>query len=119
MTPKTVNLKQVKYHWEIYLFLLPAMFLIAVFQYYPAASGVFHSFFRWNGADVSEYVGWDNYLDLIGNTAFWESFKVAFVLGAFNVVKMIPALIVAVCIHRCRSDRMRFFYRIQWVQARV
>ena len=115
MTPKTIHWKNIKHHWEIYLFIIPTLILIGLFQYYPAASGVFHSFYRWNGVDISEYIGWDNYKNLLIKGDFWDSFKVAFILGAWNIVKMIPALLVAVCIHRVASDRMQFFYRILFV----
>jgi len=107
--------KLIRNNWEIYLFIFPTVLLVSIFQYYPAASGIFHSFFRWNGADISEPVGFGNYIDLVKNSAFWNSFRVAFIIGIWNVVKMIPALAVAVAIHRCRSPRMRFFYRIMFV----
>jgi len=115
MAGKKVPWSFVRYHWEIYLFVLPTVILMAMFQYYPALSGVFHSFYRWNGSDISEYVGWRNYVKLLSNTDFWRSFDLAFTLGVFNVVKMIPALLVAVCIHRCRSEKMQFLYRILFV----
>jgi ABC-type glycerol-3-phosphate transport system permease component len=115
MTAKTVRWKNVRHHWEIYLFVIPTIILIGLFQYYPAASGVFHSLFRWNGADISEYLGLDNYKDLLANGDFWNSFKVAVILGAWNIVKMIPALAVAVCIHRVASARMQFVYRVLFV----
>jgi len=115
MTPKKITWSQVRHHWEVYLFIVPTLLLIGLFQYYPAASGVFHSFFRWNGADISEWVGLENYTDLLKSSEFWNSFKIAFILGAWNIVKMIPALLVAVCIHRCRSMRMQFFYRTMFV----
>lgn len=119
MTPKPISWKNAKHHKEIYLFLIPTLVLIALFQYYPAASGVFHSFFRWNGADISEYVGFGNYKDLLSNKAFWQSFKVALLIGVWNIVKMIPALLVAVCIHRCSSTKMQFVYRILFVVPMV
>jgi ABC-type glycerol-3-phosphate transport system permease component len=115
MTPKVVRWKNIKHHWEIYLFVFPTLILIGLFQYYPAASGMFHSFYRWNGVDISEYIGFDNYSNLLIKGEFWDSFKVAFILGAWNIVKMIPALLVAVCIHRVASDRMQFIYRILFV----
>lgn len=115
MTPKPVRPNQIRHHWEIYLFILPVVILVALFQYYPASSGIFHSFFRWNGADISEFVGFRNYVDLTRNTEFWNSFKLAFTLGGWNVIKMIPALLVAVAIHRCRSSRMQFIYRTLFV----
>jgi ABC-type glycerol-3-phosphate transport system permease component len=119
MTPRKIRWEQVRHHWEVYLFLVPTLVLVALFQYYPAASGVFHSFFRWNGADVSEPVGFGNYLDLVRQSAFWDSFRLAFILGAWNVVKMIPALLVAVCIHRCRSTNVQFLYRALFVVPMV
>jgi len=119
MSAKTVHWKQLRHHWEIYLFVLPAMILIATFQYYPAASGIFHSFYRWNGADVAEFVGLRNYLDLFASSAFWDSFRVAFILGIWNVVKMAPAVVVAVLIHRCRSDKMQYLYRLLFVVPMV
>ncbi|HPF99165.1 MAG TPA: ABC transporter permease subunit [Kiritimatiellia bacterium] len=115
MTPKLIRWNQLKHHWEIYFFIIPTVFLVALFQYYPASLGIIKSFFRWNGADISEFVGFGNYTDLLKNTEFWNSFKLAFILGGWNVVKMIPALFVAVAIHRCKSDRMQFLYRTLFV----
>ena len=75
--------------------------------------------FRWNGSDISEFVGFENYVDLVKNVEFWNSFKLAFILGFWNVIKMIPALLVAVCIHRCTSDKMQFLYRTLFVVPMV
>lgn len=119
MTPKKIRWDQIKHHWEIYFFIIPTLILIALFQYYPAASGIFHSFYRWNGSDISEPVGFLNYLDLLKNPEFWNSFRLAFILGAWNVAKMIPALFVAVAIHRCKSERMNFIYRTLFVVPMV
>lgn len=119
MTEKRIPWRHVRYHWEIYLFVVPVVCLLALFHYYPTASSVYHSFFRWNGADISEFVGFKNYRDLFASANFWQSFRVAFLLGGWNVVKMAPALIVAVWIHRCRSERMQFLYRLLFVVPMV
>ena len=115
MSAKKIRWKHVRYHWEIYLFIVPALVLILLFQYYPAASGIFHSFYRWNGADISEFVGLRNYIELLKSPDFWQSFRAAFLLGLWNVVKMIPAIAVAVWIHRCSSERMQDLYRLLFV----
>jgi len=78
-------------------------------------SGIFHSFYRWNGADIAEARGFQNYIDLCSSSGFWRSFRNAFILGMWNVVKMLPPLFVAVAIHRCKSARLQFFYRILFV----
>ncbi|HAL92269.1 MAG TPA: hypothetical protein DCM68_04505 [Verrucomicrobia bacterium] len=115
MQPKEVQPNQLRHHWEIYFFIIPTLILIGLLQYYPASSGIFHSLFRWNGSDISEFVGFENYTDLLKNLEFWNSFKLAFILGFWNVIKMIPALLVAVCIHRATSEKMQFFYRTLFV----
>ena len=119
MQPKEGRTNQLRHHWEIYFFIIPTLLLIALFQYYPASSGIFHSLFRWNGSDISEFVGFENYTDLLKNLEFWNSFKLAFILGFWNVIKMIPALLVAVSIHRCTSEKMQFFYRTLFVVPMV
>lgn len=119
MSAKAVGWRQVRYHWEIYLFILPSVLTIALFQYYPAANGIVHSLYRWNGGDVSEYVGLKNYADLLQSPDFWQSFRVALILGVWNVVKMVPAIAVAVWIHRCTSEKMQYLYRLLFVVPMV
>jgi len=115
MAEKEIKWRQVFHHWEIYLFVIPTLVTLGLFVYYPAASGIFHSFFRWNGADIAEPLGFANYKDLLYSEEFWKSFRNAFIIGAWNIVKMIPPIFVAVAIHRCRSERMQFMYRVLFV----
>ena len=53
MTPSTIRWRQMASQWELFVLIVPTLILIGLFQYYPAASGIYHSFFRWNGADIS------------------------------------------------------------------
>ncbi|MGI6496367.1 MAG: ABC transporter permease subunit [Kiritimatiellia bacterium] len=115
MAQRIIRWRAVRHHWQIYLFVIPTLVLLGLFVYYPSASGIFHSFYRWNGAEISEFVGFKNYKDILTTADFWRSFRVAVIMGFWNVVKMIPALAVAVCIHRCRSVKMQFFYRTLFV----
>jgi raffinose/stachyose/melibiose transport system permease protein len=43
------------------LLILPALFVLAVFRYYPVVSAVWHSLFNWNGFTAGTYVGLANY----------------------------------------------------------
>lgn len=119
MAGRKIYWHQVKHHWEIYLLVLPALVMIGMFVYYPALNGVIHSFFRWNAADISEFNWGRNYVDLAQSSEFWSSFQLAFLLGFFNILKMISALSAAVLIHRCRSARIQFFYRIAFVAPMI
>jgi len=119
MTPQNIPFSRLKYHWRIYLLALPALLMIGLFQYYPAFSGIWHSFYRWNGADINEWVGLGNYARLLDEREFWQSFRVALVFGMWNVLKMIPAILAAVCIHRVRSEKTQFLYRMLFVAPMV
>lgn len=115
MSPKEIRLSGARHHLEIYFLVIPSLLLILAFQYYPAASGIWHSFYRWNGNDIADWIAWSNYLDILFQPDFWASFRVALIIGLWNVVKMVPPLLVAVCIHRCRSLRSQFVYRSLFV----
>ena len=53
MIARKISWKNVKYHWEIYLFILPTLVLMGLFVYYPASNGLIHSFFNVVGAGRS------------------------------------------------------------------
>jgi ABC-type sugar transport system permease subunit len=109
---------KLQYRWRIYLFVVPSLFLILLFSYYPAGSGIFHSFFFWNGQDVSYWVGLDNYLKILWlepNTPFLKTFKLVAILTVANIFKIFPSIITAVWIHRLRSQKAQYWYRVAFV----
>lgn len=107
--------KHLRNHWKLYFAVLPALLLIMLFAYYPAASGVFHSFFFWNGQDISYYTGLENYKTLWTDPAFRHGFKLVAILVVANIVKMFPSIFTAVCIHRVKSERAQYWYRVAFV----
>ena len=97
--------------WRLYCFLLPSLAMIAIFAYFPAASAVWNSFFDWQGGDAKQFTGWDNFRRAWGDRTLWGAFGTVAVLMVFNLFKMIPSVILAVLIHRLRSDRWQYAYR--------
>jgi len=104
-----------RYYWPLYLFVLPAIVLVLLFSYYPAASGVFHSFFFWNGQDVSYFTGLENYGTLLIDPTFRRGFGLVAILVVANVFKIFPSIITAVWIHRLKSERAQYWYRMAFV----
>ena len=101
--------------WRLYLFVLPSLFLVCTFAYFPAASALYHSFFDWSGGDTKEFIGWGNFERAFADEIFWKSFIVIFTLVLANLVKLIPSITVAVLIHRMKSDSAQYFYRVMVV----
>jgi len=93
----------------------PTVVLVAVFCYYPAAAAVKYCFFRWDGMFVEEFRGLDNFKAALHDRLFWRSFRLIVILFIANVFKMWPSILVAVCVHRVRSERWQYAYRVLFV----
>jgi len=104
--------KKILRDWPLYFFILPSLALIFVFQYYPVANGFYHSVFEWGGGEAKRFTGWENYRRAFSDVTFLNSFKVIGLLLIFNLIKMWPSIIMAVLIHRLKSDRWQYVYRV-------
>ncbi len=50
-----------------------------------------------------------------GDWLFWMGFKLVFLLVIANLFQMWPSIFTAVCIHRLKSDRLQYLYRVLFV----
>jgi ABC-type sugar transport system permease subunit len=101
--------------WRLYFFIVPAVVLVGLFSYFPAASAIYHSFFEWSGGENKQLIGWDNFLRAFDDRVLWGSFGTVSILIIFNLFKMIPCILLAVLIHRIKSDRWQYIYRVMLV----
>ncbi|MBL9191968.1 MAG: sugar ABC transporter permease [Opitutaceae bacterium] len=106
-----ISAKKALREWRLYCFVVPSLVLVATFAYFPAVSAVYHSFFDWAGGEAKQWVGLDNFRRAFRDQVLWDSFRTVSVLMVFNLFKMIPAILLAVLIHRLRSDRWQYVYR--------
>ena len=98
--------------WRLYLFVIPSLVMVGVFAYFPAASAIYHSFFDWQGGETKQFIGWGNFQRIWNDGVLWSSFVTVGALILFNLVKMIPSVAMAVMIHRLKSDRWQYLYRV-------
>jgi len=101
---------------ESYLLLLPTFILILIFNYYPAASALYHSFFDWNGANINKFSGINNFIVMAHDTILWQSFGNLLQLTLISVViSLIFPLGAAALIFHLRDLRLAYFYRVLFV----
>jgi raffinose/stachyose/melibiose transport system permease protein len=112
MAAPTLSVKKALLEWKLYLFILPSAILIGTFSYFPVTSAIYHSFFDWQGGDIKEFVGLNNFRRIFTDTTLWNSFITVFILIIANFFKMIPSITIAVVIHRLKSDKWQYFYRV-------
>ena len=112
---KTITLRQLRYHWPLYLLILPALAFILTFSYFPATSAVYHSFFDWDGDEQEEFIGLANFVRALQDAKLAAGFQTVLILIFANLFKMIPSIITAVMIHRMISEKWRYIYRVLFV----
>ena len=107
-----ISPRKALHEWKLYFFVLPSLLLVATFAYFPAASAVYHSFFTWHGGNAKRFVGWRNFREAMNDVTLWQSFVTVAILIVANVVKLIPSIGIAVLVHRLKSNRSQYLYRV-------
>ena len=99
----------------LYLLLLPTLVMLLVFGYWPKIDVAVKSLYRWQPSIVQEFVGLQNFRDAWADPLFWQSFQLVGILLIANIFKLIPGILVAICLHRLVSDRWRQALQICFV----
>lgn len=101
---------------KAYLFLLPLFFFLITFSYFPAISGIYHSFFDWKDSGASAFVGFANYKEFLKDTTvFWPSCLTLLKLMLPKlIINILVPLIVAELVFNLSSDKAKSFYRL-WI----
>jgi raffinose/stachyose/melibiose transport system permease protein len=101
-----------RFPWYAYLALAPLFATLAVFAYYPAASGIWHSFYEWRPGFASPFVGLDNYATMLADDLWWRSFRNLGFIFVFGItVSWAVPLLAAELIISLDSKRAQFFFR--------
>jgi len=64
--------------WSGYLFILPALLIIAVFRFYPILQAIRMSFFDWGLAGPLKFIGFKNFTRLFIDPKFYQSLSNTF-----------------------------------------
>ena len=84
--------KTLGYRVNIFLFLLPALFLFVAVLIAPIVMSAFYSFHNWNGLKEPVYIGFQNYVELFTSNSinFMRALKNALLLALFSTVIQLP-----------------------------
>lgn len=94
-----------------YLLLLPTVALLVTFNYYPAFSGLFHSFTKWQPGLMTKFIGLDNFQSIRFNEFFWGGLVNAGILILTGFAKMVMPLLVAELLFHLRSKITQYWLR--------
>ncbi len=84
--------KTLGYRVNIFLFLLPALFLFVAVLIAPIAMSAYYSFQNWNGLKEPVYIGFQNYVELFtsGSINFMRALKNALLLALLSTFIQLP-----------------------------
>lgn len=84
-----------------YLLLLPTIVIFGLFLFFPALNGLWISFTKWDGINPQVFVGFKNYIKLLGDKNFQSSFFSTILYTCMTVPAIfVSALLLALLLTR-------------------
>ena len=100
----SAGIKDTAYGWML---LLPVVLCLVLVQWRPVVSGIIRSFYETRGYEVTEYVGLQNYWDVLSDTMFLSTLKNTIMYVVWSlIIGFIPPILIAVLL-----NEVRFFKR--------
>lgn len=105
----------------ITLYTLPALLLILVLVYVPIALSGYYGLMDWTGIGQMQFIGLENYINLIKDEKFWASAGHSFLLGLFSAVSLLFYLAISlVLVSKIKgADFFRKIYLIPMLLSSV
>ncbi len=104
-------------HRTSYIMLIPTFVLLLLFNYYPAASGLYHSLYRWNPGAQSYFVGFHNFVKMAADPFLLAGIPHIMIMIFFGIALGgigIPLLVAELMFH-LRSSRGQYLYRVLFI----
>ncbi len=99
------------------LFLLPTLVFFITFVLYPMLKGIYLSFFRFRGRNIS-FIGMDNYKNLLTDKVFIKSLtNTTLITGIAVPIVIVFALFVAINIYNKNATIRSFFRGVFYIPA--
>jgi ABC-type sugar transport system permease subunit/outer membrane protein assembly factor BamB len=97
--------------WVAYALILPTVILLLLFNYYPAFSGLYHSFTEWQPGVETTWVGLRQFERMFASPYFGIGISNAVVLVLTTFAKLAVPLLVAELIFHIRSEPLQYAIR--------
>lgn len=105
-----------RFHLTPYLFLAPALILIAIFVLYPIGAVVYYSFTEYDIITPPQWVGLKNYETLLRDANFWLSLRNSFLYLIATPTVMALSILLAIVVNR-RLPGINIFRGLYYVPA--
>jgi putative chitobiose transport system permease protein len=97
-----------------YLFLAPALAVIAVFVLYPIVAVVYYSFTDYNIISPPVWIGLKNYQQLIQDPIFWLALEHSFIYLLVTPILIVLSILLAIVVNR-QLPGINFFRALYYI----
>ncbi len=99
-----------------YVMIMPALFIVLLFVYWPSFTAGYYSFTDWKGGSEAHFVGLSNYLEVFKDSALRKGFANIAVIFVFSLVTLTSvATLIAVLIYHIGPRKWSRFYQVIFV----
>ncbi|ARK32085.1 carbohydrate ABC transporter permease [Halalkalibacter krulwichiae] len=81
--------------WFISLYILPALLLVSVLIFIPLILTGYYGLMKWDGIGAMQFIGLENYINVLQDNRFWESAGHSFLLAIFSTLSLVIYLAVS------------------------
>lgn len=116
MRKRSAAMRRRRTYWG-YLWILPAIVGLLLFNYYPPIVAVIKSFTEWNGVNFTEFIWFRNYKEILTDPIFWKGIKNVVILTAFQILigSVFADIILAELIFNLKSEKASKFFRFAFL----
>lgn len=94
----------------IYLYMLPGTLLFAFIIIIPLLLSIYFSLYKWSGGPM-EFVGLNNYMQLLQDRHFWFSFRNNLIITALSIVGQLGIAFILAIVLQSKWVKLREFHR--------
>ncbi|HZQ07269.1 MAG TPA: sugar ABC transporter permease [Anaerolineae bacterium] len=89
-----------KFSLTPYLFLAPALLIIGIFILYPIVAVVYYSFTDYNITTPPQWIGLQNYTQLVQDPIFWQAIQHSFIYLIVTPTLIVLSILLAIVVNR-------------------
>ncbi len=107
--------------WFITLYLLPALLLVGILIFIPLLLTGYYGLMRWDGIGAMQFIGLENYLNVLTDGKFWQSAGNSALLAVFSTLSLVVYLAVSMILASKikGADLLRKIYLIPMLLSSV
>ncbi|MCL7749677.1 carbohydrate ABC transporter permease [Halalkalibacter alkaliphilus] len=107
--------------WFITLYLLPALLLVGILIFIPLLLTGYYGLMKWDGIGAMQFIGLENYLNVLTDGKFWQSAGNSALLAVFSTLSLVVYLAVSMILASKikGADLLRKIYLIPMLLSSV